>query len=188
MPQTRRQFLRKFISTGTIAANYGIWQAINLAKFLHQQDSSIYLKIIGLCHIKKLPTQLREASADLPFMEYCGSFEAIPHREITEAIMASDVVLLPYQLDKALQNRIPTKLYECLALQKPMIITKNPAWEEICAPYPAALFIDYNHPPASLLREMDNTDFYSTRPGNDVLWAKEAGKLLKALDELSSLD
>jgi hypothetical protein len=35
---------------------------------------------------------------------------------------------------------------------------------------------------------MDNTDFYITRPGNDVFWDKEAGKLLKALDELSSLD
>jgi hypothetical protein len=37
---------------------------------------------------------------------------------------------MPYVINKSYEKRIPTKFYECLAYDLPMIIQKNTYWED----------------------------------------------------------
>ncbi len=39
-------------------------------------------------------------------------------------------VVMPYIINKSYEKRIPTKFYECLAYDLPMIIQKNKYWED----------------------------------------------------------
>lgn len=50
-----------------------------------------------------------------------------PHRELPACLAALDVLVLPYVLDEFTRHVYPAKIYECLALGKPVVATALPS-------------------------------------------------------------
>jgi glycosyltransferase involved in cell wall biosynthesis len=56
-------------------------------------------------------------------------FGPIPHSELVCYVSGLDVVFLPYVIDDFTRHIQPAKLYECLAVGKPVVTTRLPALE-----------------------------------------------------------
>ena len=182
---TRNDGEIRLIYTGTIAEEYGVFQAIELVKKLHALDSSISLTIIGYSSKQKTLIQLKQAIEGCLFIQLKGDNTLVPHHEILEELKQADFGLTCYQSNKATENRIPTKLYEYLAFQLPIILQKNALWEEICSNYNAGIVIDYQHfDPITLLKQLKVEKFYGKEVDRSLLWENEEGKLLTIVKRL----
>lgn len=174
----------RLLFSGTLAESTGIFQAIDLAKKLHQVDSKIELKIIGFCALASTLSEIKKKITGLSFIALVGGDRLVPHSEIVEAIGASDFGIICYPPSYHIENRIPTKLYEYMACRLPIILQKQESWVEICKPYQAALDIDFrNIQPTELLAMMTSTRFYSSDPAN-VTWNSEEPRLLKKVSDI----
>jgi len=175
----------RLIYTGTIAEEYGVFEAIELTKKLHNLDSTITLTITGYSPSKKTVEELKKAIEDYSFITLKGGSKLIPHHEILEEIKMADFGLICYRANKSTQSRVPTKLYEYLALQLPIILQKNTLWEEKCTPYNASLVINYRDFNAeNLLVQLKTGKFYGNPPDNSLLWENEEEKLLTVVKKL----
>ncbi|MEO1652412.1 MAG: hypothetical protein AAFU64_02605 [Bacteroidota bacterium] len=175
--------------TGTISEEYGVFRAIEWARRLHQIQI-VALKILGFApresDRKRLKTLLRKHA----FIQLEGLDHWLPHAQIMEALAQTDFLLLPYLPNRSVAHRIPTKLFEALALRKKMLIQENPFWEEYLTRYPfqAALFIDFNKSPSDLrLEEMDKNNFYQIDhlPAN-IYWEEEVQAFLTWLRKVEA--
>lgn len=175
----------KLLFSGTISESTGAFEAINLANMLYQLDQSVSLHIIGYCSRSSTLESVTRAIADKPFISLTGGDQLVPHHEILGQISSSDFGIIYYPSSPHTENKIPTKLYEYLSAQLPMLIQNYPPWVALCEPYPAAIPIDFTSPihAATLLQKMKQTHFYTTAP-KEVLWSSEEEKLHKAMSNI----
>ena len=95
--------------------------------------------------------------------------------------MHADFGLIYYPLSPHIENAMPTKLYEYLGCQLPIILHAYAPWVELCKPFEASININFQAPlPADLLEKLKSTSFYKTTP-QDVFWESEENKLLDAI-------
>jgi glycosyltransferase involved in cell wall biosynthesis len=169
----------RLLFSGTLAESTGVFQAIDLAKKLHQVDAKIELTIIGYCALPSTLLYIQKVIAGVPFITLIGGDRLVPHTEILNAIATSDFGVIWYPPSVNIENRIPTKLYEYLACKLPIILQKYEPWKEICKPYQAALEADLLRlQPTDLLARMKSTNFYALGPVN-ISWASEEPRLLE---------
>jgi hypothetical protein len=99
-----------------------------------------------------------------------------------EYAATADFGLVAHQPNPSTENCIPTKIYEYLGLQLPMLLQKHAVWEKVVAPYQAALVLDYhNYHVETIVRKIKELKFYSVKPGPEISWAQESEKLLTLL-------
>lgn len=169
----------RLLFSGTLAESTGVFQAIQLAKELNQVNKSVELKIIGYCAQPSALYKLLSIIRNLSFVTLTGGDKLVPHPEILEAIQQADFGIICYPTSEHIHQKIPTKLYEYLACQLPILLQTNPLWESICKPYPAAIPIDFaNLAPKALLTRIETSNFYQALPEN-VTWGSEESRLLK---------
>jgi len=175
----------KLLFSGTISESTGVFEAINLANKLHQQDQSVSLHLIGSCSIARTLKAVEQAIADKPFISLTGGDQLVPHQEIWNQISTSDFGIIFYPPSPHTENKFPTKLYEYLSAHLPMLIQNYPPWVALCKPYQAAIVVNFNAPidAVDLLQKMKETNFYTTAP-TDVLWSSEEQKLHDAMNEV----
>ncbi len=162
----------QLLYSGTIAENYGIFEAIELAKALHTFENKIRLKIIGFAPQAKILEKVNSEIQDSGFISIVGGDTFVSHQEILSFIAASDFGLISYRSDKSTENCIPTKIYEYLAHQLPYIIGSNPLWLELTNNYKAGIEIDYAKPNTEkLLQQIKEGKFYTTLPGDEIYWS-----------------
>jgi len=171
--------------SGTIGKSTGVFQAINLAKCLYQSDSSVRLHIIGHCVQASTLQELKHTIAGHSFITLTGGHELVPHPDIIAQIFHSDFGIIYYPSSPHTENKIPTKLYEYLSAQLPIIIQNHPPWTALCQPYQAAIPIDFNSPVQAndLLVKMKQTLFYPKSPAN-VFWSTEEKVLLESVTKI----
>ncbi len=171
--------------SGTISESTGVFEAIRLATGLYQEDRSVRLLIIGYCARLSTLKKLEDAILDKSFISVIGGDHLVSHEEIISHIARSDFGFVYYPTSPHTENKIPTKLYEYLSAALPVLIQDYWPWVELCAPYPAAIPIDFNSPvdAASLINKMRQIRFY-TAPPTGVFWASEETLLLTAVDNV----
>ena len=163
--------------TGTLADTTGVFTAIELAKQLHHINSSIRLTIIGYCSLHSTLERIKKEINDKHFIELIGGDRLVPHSEIVGQIQSSDFGIIAYSENPSIINSIPTKLYEYLGYQLPILMINHQPWIDIAKPFQAAISISIsNLKPQALLDEMKNQSFYTIKP-EDVFWESEAEKL-----------
>jgi len=174
----------KLLFSGTISESTGVFEAIQLASLLHHHDKSVSLSIIGYCAQSLTLQRVKEAIADKPFISLTGGAHLVPHQEILDHISNSDFGIIYYPASPHTENKIPTKLYEYLSAQLPVLIQNHQPWVAICNPCKAAIAINFHEPidGAGLLQNMKQTDFY-TVPPTDVFWSSEEKKLRSVMDQ-----
>lgn len=178
-----------FVYTGTISKPYGIYRAIQLVQALHQLDNQIKLTIVGYCIQKSEWNKIQAQVADKNYIQWIGGEEPVPHEEIIQAMLKAEIVLMPYYINRSVENRIPTKFYECLALRRPMLIQENPAWQGFFNQYTftSALFTDFDnlHQIESLHARIRMTKFYAPATTlKNIYWEEEEKKLSESIRQI----
>ncbi|UZR93783.1 hypothetical protein [Chondrinema litorale] len=174
----------KFIYTGTISEVYGIWEAINFINQINKIEVSATLEIIGHVVSNNLLEKLNNAIRDKHYIQLQYGNPLVSHRIILEKLQKADFAILPYKPNKSTWGCIPTKMFECIALEIPMLVQQNKNWENLCNSYPAAHFVDFSKlDPYELLEELKSKKFYKNKPQREVLWKEEEKKLLAFVAE-----
>lgn len=169
---------KKLLFSGTLSELTGVFTAIDLASRLHALDPSVTLTIIGYAPRPEEYLRIKRAIDSKAFITLLGGDVIVSHNDIVAAIQSAGFGIIAYPPSPSTSDRVPTKLYEYLANQLPILLIGNPLWVQMCLPYPAAIPFDPDHPdPAALLRSMDSIDFYSSVPQN-VTWSSEEPRLL----------
>ena len=176
-----------FLYSGTISRDYGILEAILFLQNFREVCPEAQLKIIGYCPQKSFFKEIKSIAERFDYISLEGGADPVPHEKIIDAMQYSDYLLMPYELNQSVVNRIPTKMYEALALKTPMIIQENPFWQQFLGKFPfqSAIWIDYYNfsQIEKVLNQLKNTHFYKgidTVEG--IYWEEEAEGLRVLLE------
>jgi glycosyltransferase involved in cell wall biosynthesis len=174
----------KLIFTGTLAENTGVFQAINLAKRLHELDAKVELEIIGFCAQQSTLKRLKQSIEKYSYIKLIGGTELVPHTRILESIASANFGIISYPMLPYLKNKMPTKLYEYLGLQLPFLLTNNRQWVNLAIQFDAAVVIEFGQIDATrTLEAMRTRHFYSQdlNLSNQISWEAEEMKLVSAV-------
>jgi glycosyltransferase involved in cell wall biosynthesis len=172
-----------FLYSGTIAEHYGIFEAILFIDRLYQIYQNIELRIVGFAPDKRIFEKVRGMTQQKNYINIVGGDTLIPHYLILKEISTSDFCLLPYRKNRATEGRIPTKLYECLAMEKPVIISPDPIWETIISENNAGIawdFTDESLPDQKLFGK----SYYGNNLSMQYQWKAESKVVCQAVDDL----
>lgn len=171
-----------FLLSGTIAPEYGLWEAIDFAEKVHCSFPQITLKIVGRCSRKEVFSELVALQEKKPFLQLEISEKALSYEILQKNFAESTFWLMPYQVNPAYRNRIPTKFYEAMAWQKWIFVQKNPVWESFFKEYayPYVIWIDFQK--AQTWQEALDISKILQKPSyqnQQIFWDSEKEKLQK---------
>jgi glycosyltransferase involved in cell wall biosynthesis len=167
--------------SGTLAQTTGVFDAIELASTLHNENEKIRLHIIGFSPLLDVYKKIKYNVRDKPFIEFTAHKKPVDHTEILHEIMRADFGIIAYPPNVATHNRIPTKLYEYMGYQLPILLINHTPWVEICEKYKSAVVFDpLQVDPSKIIHLMTSERFYTDIP-TEVFWENEEPKLLEAV-------
>lgn len=175
-----------FIITGTLGKSYGTLEGIDFFKSISKEIPNSRLKVIGfaadIAYKKKIMNKCdEEVNIDLEIAE-----GPIQHSLIIKEIKRAHIALLPYQINDNLRFRIPTKIYEYLALRIPMLIPENKIWSDLIDKYQAGHTINFKSKKTkAICLNIFNGTYYTAVNDTEIYWSKEVSKLLDALKNIS---
>ena len=175
-----------FIISGTITPVYGIEKAIYWFLSLREKFPLARLHIVGHVPLENFQERLYKLTAGQQGISLNISLQPLSYKTLLKAVRQADVVLMPYEDLDSIRYKIPSKLYESLALRKPILISKNPVWEKALQEYPAGLAVDFSksRDAAAVFQKLIELDLYKKSPDVEVLWEGEKPKLLRTLQHL----
>ncbi|GGF39168.1 glycosyltransferase family protein [Echinicola rosea] len=176
----------KFILTGTLAKAYGTDIGIQWFNRIKAHFPDAQLLIVGYAPVADFRSKIRELSADSPGIDLRISDRPVHQQMIFSAMKEADVLLLPYQPLPSIWSKIPSKMYEALAMKIPMIIPENPLWTALISPYPAGTALDFSFPSLEQLQSLIDRQQFTRPVGEEVTWESEKGKLLRLVENLTS--
>ena len=173
-----------FVYSGTIAVHYGIFEAIGFIKRIRKALPGATLHIIGYAPDKKIWQKVMESIRDIDYIKTTGGHTLVAHTQILKELSKAHFCLMPYRQSKSTEGRIPTKLYECLALQTPVIISPSPAWNALIAQNNAGIIHDFRTGtpfPIEKLKER----YYDTEAYTAGQWTWEGEKFIEVVERVS---
>lgn len=175
------------VYSGTVSGAYGVFRAINWATKLHQRQTHICLLIVGHCPQERDWQRLQQLAEKHAFVQLEISQTPVPHQKIVYWLQQAQFALLPYQINRSVKNRIPTKFYECVALKTPMLVQHNEAWEDFVTRYKAGKLLNFDDL-AQATQQWETANQQGFYQGiediSDVYWAEESIKLLGVWEEI----
>lgn len=175
----------KLLYCGTIARIYGVLQAIELSKQLHQVNNNYQLIIIGFTPDKLLLKEVINSIKYCSFIQLKTDSFPIPYPTILNEMKNAGMVVMPYQLNKAIQDRIPTKWYECRAMCIPMLIAENAKLQSLASSDDVAIFHSFNEPDVRALDLLIRTKAFHKKPTpDDSFWKNDGERFEKATRQL----
>lgn len=162
-----------FVYAGTIAFHYGVENAILFVQHLNKEGQSCKLTIIGYCADEKYRDYLINNYSHLTFIHWIGVDKLVAHSEIINTMLQSHAVLLPYKSNKSTENRIPTKVFECLSLGIPMIANECQIWSEVIKDLNAGLCIDFENYNFEIEGIKRNVFFRKVKFNHNFKWKME---------------
>ncbi|MEQ8361774.1 MAG: glycosyltransferase [Cyclobacteriaceae bacterium] len=166
--------------SGTIASSTGIFEAIDLAEKLHQKDDRIHLTIIGYCALPSTREKVMEAIKNMSWITLKGLDHLVPHQEVLEEISKANFGIIYYPPSPHTEGSIPTKVYEYMAYQLPILTWQNQGFSQWVIQSKAGILVDN---PEGLLPSTLSEKFYP-HPIEGVEW--EAEKFRRLVDRFLS--
>ena len=179
--RSRKGSTIKCLFSGTLSEGTGVFQAVELIIGLRFVIPNITLTIVGYCANPYTLQRLLSLIRNHDYISIIGGNQLVPHLVIQNEIEMADYGLIAYKLTPNVKGSIPTKLYEYLAAQLPIVLQNHQPWIELCKPYQAAITVDFDKPDIKEIAKLiAQQTFYSNNP-TGVLWKEEEEKLLKVL-------
>jgi len=176
----------RLIYTGILGETYGTLEAIQLAKKLLDIESGTFI-IVGYSPDKKYLGKIISAIEGFENITLIGGSEFVDHDVLMEESSKANLAIISYQNNLSIVDKLPTRMYEYLVLNLPMIIPENPKWEVMCQSYNAAILCDFSNPDAiHILKQWKNQEFYTADPTHLSSWITEELKLQDSIDNLLS--
>lgn len=174
----------QFLLCGTLAEVYGSMDAILWFENILKINPYARLKILGHAPLEGFRNKLRDLVRDKPYINACIEDKPLDYTLILEAYKAADLILLPYHQIKSISPKIPSKLYECLALNKAFLFSPNTAWKSLAEKYGAGIEVDFQNPNdhQSVLQFIKSKVFYDKFTAQEALWETEKEKFLDLID------
>ncbi|WP_114751924.1 glycosyltransferase family protein [Pleomorphovibrio marinus] len=169
-----------FVLAGTAAKAYGTDLGLSWFESYLQTDQECSLSLVGHCPSFSFLKELKDRFGHLPQVNWNLHLSPLPHAEVMETVKQADIWLMPYQPLPSIVHKIPSKMYEALALQKPLLITHNPKWSQMIKPYPAGIGIDFikTEEAPSHVRQLLALELYRNPVPNWVFWRDIAPKVV----------
>jgi glycosyltransferase involved in cell wall biosynthesis len=173
----------QLLITGTLSPSFGTENA--LLWFLKLSDifPKITLRIVGHCPIKSFQKRLEKLAENQPNISLLISENPMPHKEIIEEMKAVDLLLLPYEDRDEFRSKMPTKLFECAALNIPILHSPNPLWEEFLCSFnggKSVNFLDLDQVETQFKSALQEP-FYSQNPPLEIYWDTVKNSFLEIL-------
>jgi len=166
------------IFTGTLADSTGVFKAIKLAKALHEKEGKITLTIIGYAARQSVQSRLAEEARKFPFIRLVGVTNLVPHTVVLEEILNSNFGIIYYPPSHHTSGSRPTKLYEYMAFQLPIITWPNQSFTTQVLESKAGILVSNYE---QVLTEIKTTSFYPN-PIPDTYW--EGDKFIQVIDQV----
>jgi glycosyltransferase involved in cell wall biosynthesis len=161
LDKPKKKEIFHLLYTGTIAQEFGIYAAIDLVVSLHTIDPRFNLTLAGYCAHEEELNKLTSLISKYPFVNLIGGYYRVPHVIIMDLVQQADVGLLLYTPNKATSGKTPTKLFEYIYHDLPILMAPNTQWEAFCFLYNAAVVFDRNKvDPYYLLTVLKSFSFY----------------------------
>lgn len=183
-----RQENLHFLISGTLSPAYGTTDAIRWFVDLVKDYPQAKLSIIGHSPLASYSLEMEELCRGQSQITSHISPFPVPKASIEQAILRANVLLLPYHIYPSIAAKIPTKLYEALANNKPVVLSKNPVWESIIDAYPAGIAVDFSskNTHKASIEKLLSTRFFDHPVGSEVSWDSEGKKLISLVEKLLS--
>ncbi len=152
--------------SGTIAHSTGVFKAISLAHSLHQLDNRVKLTIMGYCALDKTQAHLRSAVKDKPYIQLKGIDHLVPHQEIMEEISKANFGIIHYPYSPHTSGSLPTKLYEYMTCQLPIITWADQSFAPLIKQHKAGIIVNDEY---GLILKATEKDFYP-KPIDGLIW------------------
>lgn len=169
----------KLLFTGTLAETTGVFEAIRLTDKLYALDPSVTLTIIGHAPSTGVHKQLLNITSQKTFILYKGSEQPVPHEAILNEINNADFGIIWYPPNPSTACSIPTKLYEYMGLNLPVLISHNAQSEALVEQNKTGLILsqstDYQH----LITKMK--DFRLSENETNPYFEEDVAALIKLL-------
>jgi hypothetical protein len=162
IPVNQNRSPLKLVYTGTIAEIYGIFEAIDMAKsLLNYQDGTF--TIIGQCPSTNILEQVKKTVFEDSRITLIGDDRPLPHSYILDIIAESNLGIMSYKQNPAIDKRIPTRVYEYMAFKLPFLFPEQASWAEIVQGYNAGIPINNNSFKAEeVLKSFQSREFYNS--------------------------
>lgn len=175
----------QLVYTGTIAASYGIFDALLLADTIQKLIPATTLTLCGHCPSDSVHKKLLHKARTRPWLILQISSTPLPHTSILRALQQADFSLVAYQLNPANENCMPTRIWEALAWQTPMILRSEHPWISLVEQYQAGFAIDYLNPdPEVLLKKLLHTNYYTQPLPAEIYWESIEKEWITLVDSL----
>ncbi|OFY62348.1 MAG: hypothetical protein A3H98_14630 [Bacteroidetes bacterium RIFCSPLOWO2_02_FULL_36_8] len=171
----------KFLFTGTLDEDTGIFSAIEITKKIHALYPQLSLDIVGSVTRESIFEKLQDQLMNVSYIRFLGSKQFVQHDKILSAILNADFGIIDYQPFPHIQHKIPSKLYEYLSCGLPIIINQNPQWELMVSTYQAGFSVPFKTESVNSIVDMLFKEFYPNGPVKESLWNTEENKLLNFL-------
>ncbi|MBW3468143.1 hypothetical protein [Arthrospiribacter ruber] len=179
-----------FLLCGTLAEIYGSMDALLWFDHFHRHFPDSTLKILGHAPLESFRTKLLQHVQNKPYLEFTISSDPISYEEILEAYQSADMVLLPYRQTKNISPKIPSKLYECLALKKAFLFSPNAKWQSLAEKYNAGIAVDFksNKNYDLIAKSIFSKVFYDNSSVSEAHWLQEKQSFLQVIEHLFTKD
>ncbi|MBC6368043.1 hypothetical protein [Algoriphagus sp. AK58] len=178
----------KFCITGTLTPAYGTLEGLIWFQKLLEVYPHFELEVIGHCPIKEYKIQLVQQARNCSQVHLEISDFPILYRKIEKVLNCSDVSLLPYAIHPVIQDKLPTKLFECAALGIPILMTPNPNWENFYNSFKGGFSVDFQQTQLAVatFQQALSQNYFSTPVPRSVLWKTERLHFQEAIQNLLS--
>ena len=109
------------------------------------------------------------------------------HEIIAQKASKADLGIISYPLNGANKDKLPTKLFEYIAWNLPIIATQNTTWDTLIDTFNAGIPIDFEEPDLGHILDRLKQPFYThTSPEllKSVLWDKEKKLLIDLMENI----
>lgn len=173
-----------FLFSGTIDFNYGIAEALDYFKQTQHYFPDAQLIIAGYAQQSDVQKWLYQQQRRIPGIQLYGINKPLSSSAIQEWIRKCHFGFIFHHKNKSYTHRIPTKLYDYLVAELPVISFDYPGVVPFIKQYNAGIISTIPVLTPEMAESLKAYQFYDTiHDKKDLLWTSEAEKIIPFLKQ-----
>ncbi len=168
--------------SGTIASEWGIWRTLAFWEKIYP-ITQWELVVAGFTFSQNLITEIVdyiEVNGLSNQFTLHGGTQMVPYPDIVELIRHCKAGMALYEVNPVIEGKIPTKFYEYMAFDKPLLFTADPFWKAFDEKYHLGVAFDENKELEKVQKELEKWSYKHEH--DDYSWESERQAMRELLD------